>query len=357
VDHSRILFFTRGRGRGHALPDLVIARRVRQLRPGVELRFASYATGAETLAEHGEAVIDLGLPEDAPFVDLLVAATATMAAQKPDVVVAHEELAVLPAARGLGHAPVLIIDFFPQHELPRHSLRHAERILFIEQRGIFGEPPEARGKVQYLGPVLPPLSVARGERGSCREALGLAATATVVAVIPGRWATEEKAPIFDLVLPAWRGLSGDRTLIWIAGRDHDELSRRAARDHDVKVWPHCSPIETLMVASDVVITKANRGTTIDLSRLAIPSIALSHGLNPVDEKIIARLHTNLLLHARGIDPPFLTAILEQAIAASHAGAELAPSPLYATCASGAVAHHILRLAGEVRPPDGAPAPG
>jgi hypothetical protein len=344
MPYPSILFFTRGRGRGHAIPDLIIAEKLRGLRRDLDLRFASYSTGAATLAEHGETVVDLHLPDDPPFLDLVVAATATIAKHQPALVVSHEDFAVLPAARGLGHSPLFVVDFFPQHELSRQSLRHADQILFIEQRGMFGEPPEAQGKVQYLGPVFRPLSVSRADRLRARQELGLAAAASVVSVIPGAWATEARAPIAALVLPAFRALSGpDKTLVWIAGPDQAEIGRAAGGGEDVRVWARCPAIEKLMVASDVVITKANRGTTIDLARLAVPSISLSHGLNPIDERIIARLHTNLLLHARGIDPPLLTGVLEQAIAASHAGVELGPSPLYATCASDAVARQILRL--------------
>jgi hypothetical protein len=91
-----------------------------------------------------------------------------------------------------------------------------------------------------------------------------------VSVIPGAWATEQRAPIVDLVIPAFQGLADeDKKLIWIAGRDHEALSGRLAEQPGVMVMKECSPIEKLMVASDLVVTKANRGTTIDLASLGV----------------------------------------------------------------------------------------
>jgi hypothetical protein len=341
---TRLLFFTRGRGRGHAIPDLVIAGWLRELSPGIQLRFASYSTGAETLAAGGEAVVSLDLVEDAPFLEVMVAAIRTIAAEAPDIVVSHEEFAVLPAARGLGHAPLFIVDFFSQQPTARESLRYAREILFIEHRGIFGEPPEARGKVHYLGPVVRPLRASHADGPAARTRLGLPAEARVIVVIPGAWATEERAPIADLVLPAFKALPHpDKRLVWVAGRDQEQLAQRVGGDPEVMVWKQHSPIEELMVASDLVITKANRGTTIDLARLGVPSVSLSHGLNPIDETLVPRIPSNTALDARGVSPRFLARVLVAALSAAEAGVRFTPNPLYAGCASPAVARRILGL--------------
>jgi hypothetical protein len=39
-----------------------------------------------------------------------------------------------------------------------------------------------------------------------------------------------------------------------------------------------------MAATDVALTKANRKTILELQHLGVPSIALSFGLNPIDDK-------------------------------------------------------------------------
>jgi len=64
---NELLFFSRGKGRGHAVPDAAIARELVALSPGVEIHFISYSVGATTLRDLGWNVVDLGLPEDPPF--------------------------------------------------------------------------------------------------------------------------------------------------------------------------------------------------------------------------------------------------------------------------------------------------
>jgi hypothetical protein len=315
----KTLFFCRGRGRGHAVPDLLIADELRRVAPELEPRFVSYGTGAATLAEGGAAVRDLQMREDAPFLDLLIAATRVIDEERPDVVVSHEEFAALAAAKAFRRPTALIVDFFPP---PDHvwaqTLPHADEILFIERRGLFAEPPAVRGRVVYAGPIVRPLARTRADRGLARRELGLAESATVLSVIPGSWATEEKSPALELVLAAFERLRApDKMLVWVAGRDFAVLSDRLRAVPGVRVLEGCRPIETLMVASDLVLTKANRGTTLELGNLGVPSISLSHGLNPIDETIIPRIASNVALNARGIDPAFLAETMERTIAASR----------------------------------------
>jgi len=106
----KVLFFCRGRR--HAVPDMVIAEELRRLGPGFAPVFASYGTGAATLAEGGHAVIDLQLKEDSPFIEILVAATRLVAAWEPDVVLSHEEFAALPPAKTFQVPTAFLVDFF-----------------------------------------------------------------------------------------------------------------------------------------------------------------------------------------------------------------------------------------------------
>jgi UDP:flavonoid glycosyltransferase YjiC (YdhE family) len=341
-----VLFFTRGRGRGHAIPDLVILEELKKIAPpDLEWVFASYSAGAATLAEAGLPVIDLLLPDDAPFLEILVRATRTMAKVRADAVVSHEEFAVLPAAHVFRKPVVFLVDFFPLAEPRLDSLRYAQRILFIEHRGLFPEPREVAGRVRYLGPVLRPLAAARADRPAAREELGLAPGTKLISVIPGAWANEKRAPLFNLVLAAFRALpQADKKLIWVAGADQPALAAQVNGAPDVSIVRQQSPIERLMVASDLVVTKANRGTTIEAARLAVPSLSLSFGINRIDETIIPRLHSNLPLQAEGIDAPFLSATMDQLLRSQQV---LEPTPLYRTSSAVEVAREILSV---VAPP-------
>jgi hypothetical protein len=78
-EKRKILFFTRGRGRGHAVRDLAILAELRRQAPHIESVFVSYAAGASTLAEAGLDVIDLKLADDAPFLEVVIRVTRVLA--------------------------------------------------------------------------------------------------------------------------------------------------------------------------------------------------------------------------------------------------------------------------------------
>jgi hypothetical protein len=331
------------------VPDVAIFEALPpRFRQECDIRFVSYATGAATLAEAGLPVIDLGMHEDSPFLDLLVRVQRVIASEKPELVLSHEEFSALPAAKTLGLPAALLVDFFaPPDHIWSQCVRQADLVIFLERRGLFPEP-QARPKIRYVGPVVRPLTCSRANRAEAREALGLPAAASVVSVIPGAWANEARAPLVDLVEPAFRGLPrSNKTLVWVAGHDAEALASRFQGATDVRVLPAYAPIERLMVASDVVITKANRGTTIDLASLGIPSISLSYGLNPIDEVIAPQIRTNLALQARGIDSAFLGSTLERLLVRAERGPALEPDPEYAESSGAhAAAEAIAAFAAE-----------
>jgi lipid A disaccharide synthetase len=80
--------------------------------------------------------------------------------------------------------------------------------LFIDEPGIFEEPEYLKGKVKYVGPVLRKFEYTRKDRDRARTELGIPLDATVIGVFPGSW-TEEKAPIFDLVMGAFELLEAE----------------------------------------------------------------------------------------------------------------------------------------------------
>lgn len=45
----KVLSFSRGRGRGYAIPDVAIREELLDVEPSITLRFVSYGTGAETI--------------------------------------------------------------------------------------------------------------------------------------------------------------------------------------------------------------------------------------------------------------------------------------------------------------------
>src|SRR3954462_3562579 len=98
-EKRKILFFSRGRGRGHARPDVEIVRELQAMRPDVETRFVSYRPRAETILELGFAVMDLDMAEGGATAEISVAAGRLIRWLDPDLIVSHEEFAAAPAAK------------------------------------------------------------------------------------------------------------------------------------------------------------------------------------------------------------------------------------------------------------------
>lgn len=313
-----VLFFSRGRGRGHAIPDIAILQKLLQKHSNLEVSFASYSTGYKTFLEQKENIIDLRLPERNDFLETLVCAANLIAERRPNIVISHEEFAVAPAARISGVPVLFIVDWFTESSsLPMKCLDHAEAVIFIEKAGVFPEPPFLKDRVHYTGPVIRPFFTDSQDREKYRLEIGVLPEHTVISVIPGSWANENRVPIADLLINAFDKLPIDgKNLVWVAGSDFEHLSNRFSGRADITFFQDAWPIERLIVASDIVVTKANRGTTYEAAALGVPSVSLSFGLNPIDDIIVSRISSNLPLHARGLSSSYLAQCLQDIAKAS-----------------------------------------
>jgi UDP-N-acetylglucosamine:LPS N-acetylglucosamine transferase len=259
---------------------------------------------------------------------------------RPDLVVSHEEFAALPAAKIFGKPTVMIIDFFTDAgRYSMESLWFADRILFTDQRGLYPEPPSAAGRTTYMGPVPPRMEFRRRDRSRARKLLGIDPAATTVAVMPGSW-TEGVAPIADMVLAAFARVPAPKHLVWIAGADHALISGRVRGRSDATVLESHWPIDSLMVASDIVITKVNRRTLVELAMLGIRSLSISYGLNPIDEARAATLPGNRTVPAQAFRPEML----------GEALAEPEPKPM--RFRSRSCAAEIVKIVGGLKPAAG-----
>jgi hypothetical protein len=284
----RILFFTRGRGRGHAIPDIQLAS---QLPADWDIRFASYGTGAATFASAGIPCIDMGLPDTNGTAETTVIAGRLIGHLNPDIVVVHEEFAALPAAKIFGKPTILITDFFTSPEMySMATLSFADAILFPGRRGVFTEPPQAKGRVTYVQPILRPFAYRRNHRRKARAELGLDEDTLVISVLPGSW-TEQMAPSVDQIHRAFTNLKAPaKHLIWLAGSDQQAIHKQIAKN--ATILSYTPEIDRIMAASDLAITKCNRLTVTELASLGIRTISMSYGLNPTDEQAIASLPAN-----------------------------------------------------------------
>lgn len=293
-----MIWFVRGRGCGHALDGLAIARELRRLASAVEIRWVSYGTGAATLREHGETVTDLELPDN-PGLFAVEARLPALLDGARDIVVAHEEFDVPLAARQRGWPCLFLTDWFLSADDWRmRALEHSTSILFLdEESGVFPAPPGLAGRISWCGPRLRSLRYSRADRDRARREAGLPADALVAAVFirPGR-RTEEVAPLRAALEAAFGLLEGrDKLLLW----DHD--------GDDV--------FDRTMAACDLAITKGNRNLVLELASLGVPVVTVSHGLNLIDDRRASALANVRTLSHADLTPERLAEAMRQQMTA------------------------------------------
>jgi hypothetical protein len=311
ADRVPVLFFSRGRGRGHAMTDLAIIESFPELSRQIELRFVSYGTGAQTFRDRGYSVIDMGLDDTAPFFEILLRATRIINDHKPAIVMAHEEFAVPIASRAFSCPSVFITDwFYPLGHILNEPLAYAESIIFINPPGIFAEPETVKGKVQYFGFVVRSMSYTKADKERARRELDISRDAVLISVVPGAWATEARAPLLEMLVPAFEALPyATKHLVWVAGDDTQAVCD-GARSANISVLRTCWPTDRLLVASDLVVTKTNRGSIMEAASLGVRTLSVTYGLNPVDELLARHIHSGIVLNYRGINSAILSSYLE-----------------------------------------------
>jgi UDP-N-acetylglucosamine:LPS N-acetylglucosamine transferase len=340
---QKLLFFSRGRGRGHAIPDSEIVKELQELRDDVDVRFVSYGTGARTIRELRYPLIDLDLPDDNPLFDTVILAGKIIGWLQPHLVVAHEEFAVLPAAKIFDRKVLFLTDWFVEEtDLRMGMLRFADQILFLDHKEIYEEPSCVRGRIAYLDPIVRDLRYSRKDKERARAELGMPANAFVAGVFPGS-PPERREPIVDLVLGALHYLPPNAVLHWVGGSDADLLSRLAAAHEKLHFCPLHQDIGQYYVACDVAITKATRKTLFELEYLGIPSVSLTHGYNRIDDRRARSLRNTTLIEAKSIAAPELAGLLVSQAAREPAPSSLRPG-VTARRAASRISAHLVQVA-------------
>ena len=302
-----IVFFSRGRGRGHVIPDVSLMDAVCELLPNVSIRWISYSTGAETLRKLGRDVYDLQFSDDNPFLATQSQAISIMSKLKPRLVIAHEEFAAMPAAKLLGLPTLFVIDYFlrPNH-LWMECLRYADEIIYIDDPGYFEAPSFLQKKIFYTGKFIRGFAYTAQDREVARRELSLQPDSLLVVVFSGD-RPEAEAPIFNLIIPAYLSLPGaNKRLLWIAGNDTSQIAARLKRFSDITVTDFDRHIDRWIAACDLAITKATRKISLELASFGKPTISISHQVNFVDDIRVKQISTNVHLLATEINSDILT---------------------------------------------------
>ncbi len=311
-----VALVSRGRGRGHAVPDMAIARELERLHADLDIRFVSYSGGTHALRSCGYNVIDLQMPDEPPLWDAIIAQTRVIGSLEPRLVIAHEEPPGLIAARVFEIPCVYITDFFQDpNSLFTRALEYASQIIFTAEPGIYTEPPFLTPPTHYVGPAVRRFEYGRADRERARRELGITADATVVLCQPGNW-PEAQVPMAQLLVLGWDALPyTSKRLIWLAGRDYKMLRARFEGRTDITIIEEDWQIDRLFAASDLLITKANRLTVYEAASLGLPSISISNEVNWPDDAAVARVRSNTSLHVRGLTPEALGRLMAEKVTA------------------------------------------
>jgi predicted glycosyltransferase len=323
---------------------MALAAELCKLDPDVDVQWVSYGTGAATLRENGHEIVDLGLPDDNPFLEAHLRAAWSLARVRPHLVLSHEEFAALPAAKLFRIPTIFITDYFmDETHIWMQCLAYADEILFIDDRGFFDEPPHLREKIRYVGPIARNFAYSRRDRERARLELGIPKDNMLLLVLPGNW-SEESAPIFELVASAYVSLPYvGKSLVWIAGQDYGLLQQRLDGYPNVTVKDVDWQIDRWMAAADLAITKGTRKTSLELASLGVPSISLSHGLNEIDDIRVSQIPTNMHLYVKDTDSSALSGHIREILAAGsgHSAPALKTTGLAAAAAR--LAEHIADI--------------
>lgn len=311
-----VMFVSRGRGKGHAVPDIAIASLLAAKMPTLRFRFVSYSTGAEVYRSSGLPVVDMRATEEPDFPDMVAKYAVLISKVRPKVVLAHEEYAVAVAAAASGVPCVFLTDYFSDPSLFYiRALRTVVGVVFLGRKGVFVEPPFLRGRVSYVGYAIRHFAYKVNDRRRARSEVGIPDGDIVAIFQPGGW-TEERFPLVDLVMKAWELIPGsEKRLIYIAGADYESMSERLRNDRSVRVVRHEPQIDRLFSASNIVITKANRLTVFEAAAIGVPSISISARLNWADDHAISTIESNIEMFSDSISPTSLASAIMTSLSA------------------------------------------
>lgn len=313
---DNIVMFSRGRGHGHAIPDMLIADEISRIAPQIAITFVSYATGANTFRHAKRDVIDLELTENNSFTETLLACEALLRREPPSLVIAHEEFAAIVAAKICNRKVVFVSAWLPpQGSIGADTLGVCDAAIVLGNPGLFPVPLGMKVAPVYVGPIIRAVQFTHRDRAVLRQDAGIDASALIIAVVPGGAASEREMPIADVVISAFLAIGGmDKRLIWISDKDYVLMCGKLAGLKGASAMEFIQPVERIIAMADVVITKGTRGITYDAAAVGVPTISISFGRNPIDDVIVPRIPTNISLNGKAVTAEILVGYIRAAAA-------------------------------------------
>lgn len=150
---KKVLFFSRGKGWGHSIRDIEIAKRMRSSNE-YDMLFASYGAGYKAYSIKGISCCDLKCSENAYGGQLIKPFISLIREIKPAWIVSDEEVLILPIAASYDIPCCYITNYFvPQDAIESTCIHYSEFIIFAEYDDLCPQNVPYKIPIHYVGPI------------------------------------------------------------------------------------------------------------------------------------------------------------------------------------------------------------
>ena len=295
---KKVLYFSRGRGFGHAIGDIEVIRELKKRDENLDISIVSYAHGYEAFAKHGFTEIEnLYLDYENEFFSPqgLLRTQQLIKSVRPDLIVANEMFNVLPLAREHGLPAVLITHWFFEavHSKPTILslfMACANHIIFGDLEDFHEKPPKLKAPVSFVGPIMRKIVVDIQDRNVLKKELGFQKTDKVILVSFGGAfekvddGLEKGKIVLKKIYQAFNQLNiQNLKLILLVGQIYDYATSKFDNPN-VTILRESWDFDKLMAASNIAIVRGSYRTLCELAVIGTPAICIPFLKgNPVDE--------------------------------------------------------------------------
>lgn len=313
ANNSQILYFSRGKGFGHAMLDILVLEQIKKLNSDLPIQIVSYADGYNALKANGFQALDLGLSADGDMgSDAIIKIGSIIKECEPNLIVSDEVFMALPLAK-LFNIPTFLITHWFFEAIDRKNpiipfVKNSNHIIFTDISDFHTVPPDLKVPVSFVGPIIRKWEYSQRDRSNVRKQLGIDTDDRVILVTTGGRHSQRIA-LFETAIEAFEKLELPKSsLLLLAGQLYQHYSERFENNRKVIVKDYDWKIDKLIIASDLVICAGTFTTLWELAFLGIPSISIPDAHNPVDNmhaKNMAKLNITIVVEPKTLNPDAL----------------------------------------------------
>lgn len=270
-----ILFFTWGRGWGHAIRDMVIIASLQRGEKSIRIGIISSEGGYQAYQAYGYECKEIKVPSGEEEWKWYLEVNEYLDEWGvPNLIVSDEHFGALTVAEELKVPSVFITDWLPfgQYNRPEFvaTFDQAEAIIYPGYQSSTPVPEQLSGKVHFVGPIVRGNPFLQITRSQLKSEVGLKPDIPLILLMGG--GTPENQRYFSTCIHAVERIKEEVQLVVIAGKLKENLNQEISSR--VTVLSHTTEIQKYMAASEVVITRAGHTTLWELAVYAIPSITI-----------------------------------------------------------------------------------